>query len=134
MHDFMQSLRVRRIRATWEMTTHAFTYWSRSGGHSYLRLSTYAINAFKSSGGRLTRGMPPAVILAVGCLNNSARCSGENFALIPTRAGATAVPTPPSPRNALQDCDSKVALPFAARGSAQARFAAARVAEDSSGS
>jgi hypothetical protein len=33
MHDFMQSLRVRRIRATWEMTTLAFTYWSQSGGH-----------------------------------------------------------------------------------------------------
>jgi hypothetical protein len=33
MHDFLQSFGVRRIRATWEMTTLAFTRWSQSGGH-----------------------------------------------------------------------------------------------------
>src|ERR1700730_7632660 len=38
----------------------------------YLRFSTYAINAFKSSGGRSIGGMPPAFIFAVGCLNSSA--------------------------------------------------------------
>jgi hypothetical protein len=37
----------------------------------YLRLSTYAINAFKSSGGRSIGGMPPAVIFGVGCLKSS---------------------------------------------------------------
>jgi len=71
---------------------------------SCLRLSTYAINAFKSSGGRSMGGLPPAFIFAVGCLKSSASCSGENLAFMPTNAGAAAVPTPASPWQALQDC------------------------------
>jgi hypothetical protein len=101
---------------------------------SYLRLSTYSINAFKSSGGRSMGGMPPAFIFAVGCLKRSASWSGENFAFTPTRAGAAAVPTPPSPWQALHDCPSKTVFPFAASGSASVTFAAARDAEDNSGS
>ena len=63
----------------------------------YLRLSTYAINAFKSSAGRSMGGnrATPAMamaewgfIFAVGCLKRSASWSGENFAFTPTRAGA----------------------------------------------
>jgi hypothetical protein len=101
---------------------------------SYLRLSTYAINAFKSSGGRSMACMPPAFIFVVGCLKRSASWSGENFALIPTRGGAAAVPTPPSPWQALQDCPLKIVFPFAASGSASVTFAATRDAEESSGS
>src|ERR1700674_5288542 len=78
--------------------------------------------------------MPPAVILAVGCLNKFANCSGDTFALIPTRAGAAAVPTPPSPWHALHDEDSKMVLPLAASGSANAVFAAVNELEESSAS
>ena len=84
----------------------------------YLRLSTYAINAFISSGGRSTGGMPPAFILAVGCLNNSASWSGENFVFL--SAGAAAVVEgslkyspepldPPSDGNALICCSMPLA-------------------------
>jgi hypothetical protein len=100
----------------------------------YLRLSTYAINAFKSSGGRSMGGMPPAFIFAVGCLKSSASWSGENFAPMPISAGAAAVPIPESPWHALQLCASKTVFPFAASGSASVTFAAAREAEESSGS
>ena len=78
-------------------------------------------------------GMPPAFIFAVGCLKSSASWSGENFAFMPTSAGAAAVPTPASPWHALQDCASKMVFPFAANGSASVTFAAARDAEESSG-
>src|SRR5260370_3895874 len=78
--------------------------------------------------------MPPAVILAVGYLNNSTTWSAESLAERFTSAGAAAVPMPPSPWHALQDCDSKIVLPLAASGSPSAVFAAANDAEESSGS
>src|ERR1700676_1632828 len=70
-------------------------------------------------------GMPPAFIFAEGCLKSSASWSGENFAFMPSSAGAAAVPTPASPWHALQDCASKMLFPFAASGSASVTFAAA---------
>src|SRR5262249_53431858 len=96
----------------------------------YFKLSTYAIKTFRSSAGKSTLGMPPTVIFGVGCLRRFSRRSVEYFAPTPTRAGPAAVPTPASPWHALHDCASKIALPFAASGSARATFSAARDADE----
>jgi len=80
------------------------------------------------------RGHATRVHLRGGMLKKFSQLSGGNLAAMPTRAGAAAVPTPPSPWHALQDCASKMVFPFAASGSASATLAAASEAEESPGS